>query len=78
MEPFYHNLTFNDFDDFTASVTRDLELKQLSEGEFRADLIFFGDLDIQLGKTLYSNGFIDVFNSSLRGPGLSGTGSVCA
>lgn len=54
MEPFYHNLTFDDFDDFTASVTWDLELKQLSEGKFRADLIFLGDMDIQLGKTLYN------------------------
>ena len=54
MEPFYHILTFDDFDDFTASVTWDLELKQLSEGKFRADLIFLGDMDIQLGKTLYN------------------------
>jgi len=54
MEPFYHNLTFEDFDHFTASVPWDLELKQLSAGKFRANLIFLGDMDIQIGKTFYN------------------------
>ena len=54
MEPFYHNLTFDDFDHFTASVPWDLEFKQLSAGKFRADLVFLGDVDIQIGKTVYN------------------------
>jgi hypothetical protein len=54
MAPFYHNLTFDDFDHFTASVPWDLDLKQLSTGKFRADLIFLGDSEIQIGKTLYN------------------------
>ena len=54
MEPFYHHLTFDDFDEFTASIPWDLDLKQLSAGTFRADLIFWGDTDIQVGKTLYN------------------------
>jgi AraC family ethanolamine operon transcriptional activator len=78
MELFYNILTYDDFDDFTASVTWDLELKQLSPGKFRADHTSFGDLDIQVGETVYNqallqqgsvpNGFTFAVNHSVSAP----------
>jgi AraC family ethanolamine operon transcriptional activator len=46
--------SYDDIDDFSERITWDLELKQLSAGKFRADLIFFGDTDIQIGETVYN------------------------
>jgi AraC-like DNA-binding protein len=54
MKPFYNIFSYDDFDAFTESVTWDLELEQLSAGKFRADLISFGDMDMQIGKTVYN------------------------
>lgn len=55
--------SFDDFDDFIASITWDLKYTQLSPGKFRADLAFFGDRDLQIAEvslntTLLQNGSV--------------------
>jgi AraC-like DNA-binding protein len=54
MDKFYIIRSFNDFDDFAESVTWDLEFMQIDGGKFRADLIFFGDKDLQIAETRYN------------------------
>jgi AraC-like DNA-binding protein len=54
MESFYNVQTYYDFDQFSDSITWDLELTQLSAGKFRADIVSFGDRDIQIGETVYN------------------------
>jgi len=54
MDKFCIIKSYDDFDDFAESVTWDLELKPLSSGKFRADLVFFGDNDIHIAETLYN------------------------
>jgi AraC family ethanolamine operon transcriptional activator len=54
MGPFCNIQSYDDIDDFSERVTWDLDLKQLSAGKFRADLISFGDVDIQIGETVYN------------------------
>lgn len=58
MGAFYSIQTFDDFDDFAESVTWELEFHQLSLGKFQANLTFIGDLDIQVGETLYNRALL--------------------
>ena len=50
MEFFRLVQSFDDFDRFIASITWDLTYTQLSPGNFRADLAFFGDRDLQIAE----------------------------
>jgi len=50
--------SFDDFEDFAESVTWDLEFIQLSPGKFRADLVLFGDMDIQVAEAIYNKALL--------------------
>lgn len=58
MESFFTVQSFDDFDDFAEKSTWDLEFTQLSASKFRADLIFFGDMDLQIGETVYNKALL--------------------
>ena len=58
MDFFYNVKIYDDFDDFAESVPWDLEFTQLSPGKFQADLTSFGDMDIQVGETIYNRALL--------------------
>lgn len=54
MDTFHNVQTYYDFDDFTESVTWDLEFAQLGQGKFRANFVFIGDPDVQVAEARYN------------------------
>jgi AraC family ethanolamine operon transcriptional activator len=54
MDQIFINQTWDDFDDFAASTIWDLEAKQIDQGRFRVEFLFFGDSDLQIAEVFYN------------------------
>ena len=54
MEKFNIIQKYDDFYDFEASTTWDLEAKQIDQGRFHAEFVFWGDSDLQIAEVLYN------------------------